>query len=65
MSDTSELEKKTGFVSKIKRTFREIKYVGLEHYLLDVTGHIMDKRPMHYHKENHTSKESLLLHSYM
>ena len=59
----SKLEKKTGVISKIKREFEEIRYVGLDHYLMDVTGHIMDREPLHYHKESHTSKDNLLMHS--
>ena len=59
----SKLEKKIGFISRIKREIKEIKYVGFGHYLIDLTGYVMDKTPLHYHKENHTSKNSLLLHS--
>ena len=54
----SKLEKKIGFISKIKREIEEIRYVGLEHYIEDRTfgGHA------HHHKEDHTNKDNFLLY---
>ena len=48
----------------LKEILEEIKHVGLGHYLDDLTGRIMDRTPMHYHKMNHTSKDNHVLHSY-
>ena len=47
----------------LKEIFQEIRYVGLGHYLEDLTARVIDGRQMHYHKRNHTSKNSLVLHS--
>ena len=46
----------------LKDIFEEIKYVGLKHYLDDLTGALIGM-DMHYHKKNHTSPDSLFLHS--
>ena len=58
----SKLEKKIGFISKIKRELEEIKYVGLDHYLMDVAGHIMDRKPLHYHHKNPIHKNNIFIH---
>ena len=53
----SKLEKKIGFISKIKREFEEMRYVGFEHYIGDrIMGYT------HHHKETHTSKNNILMH---
>ncbi len=54
----SKLEKKIGFVSRIQREIEEIEHVGFGHYLEDRM-----KGYNHHHKEDNTSKDSLLLHS--
>ena len=54
----SRLEKKTGFISRIKREIKEIKYVGFGHYIQDRTfgGHA------HHHKKDGTSKDNFFLY---
>lgn len=48
---------KKGFFSRIKEI-----YSYIDHYLMDLTGHLMDGKPMHDHKL--TSRDNLLEHSY-
>ncbi|MBA7671950.1 hypothetical protein ES703_80119 [subsurface metagenome] len=56
--EESKLEKKTGFIPIIRREIEEIIYVGLDHYFGDrIMGYV------HHHKESHTSKDNILMHS--
>ena len=52
-----KLETKIGFLQKIKDA-----YERFDHYLYDLTGHIMDGKPMHNHKL--TSKNNHIEHGY-
>lgn len=47
-----------------KDVVEEIMFVGFSHYMDDLTAYMFSERPMHYHKRNHTSPDSLVLHSY-
>lgn len=51
------LETKTGFFQKIKEIYQRI-----DHYLMDLTGHIMDRKPMNNHEL--TSRNNHVEHGY-
>ena len=57
------LENETTEKISIKDIFEEIKYVGLDHYLMDLTGYLIFGQNMHYHKKHRTSPKSIFLHS--
>jgi len=57
MSNLEDKSKK-GFFQKIKD-----KLGYFEHYLMDLTGHFMDKTPIHNHEV--TSRDNQLEHSYL
>ncbi len=56
-----EDKSKQGFFKRIKGEIRYIWKIGLEHYLLDLTGYLIDRKPMHDH--GLTSKDNLIEHS--
>ncbi len=59
----SKLESKTEKIT-LKDIIEEIRFVGFNHYMDDLTAYIFGERPMDYHKKNHTSSDNHVIHSY-